>query len=133
MSKYSVSLIFSADSGVDIEADSPEEAAELAYNSNEASPSLCHQCARDVNLGDCIRTIVYDENGAEVFDDGWEIKKINRLEQRLSEADKVIKMAKDALGWGEELFAEGGINGWNQFESRKDKALAAIADYEKGK
>ena len=55
------------------------------------------------------------------------------LEQRLSEADKVIALAKDSLGWGEELFAEGGINGWNQFESRKDKALAAIEDYEKGK
>ena len=119
MSKYSVSLIFSADSGVDIEADSPEEAAELAYNSNEASPSLCHQCARDVNLGDCIRTIVYDENGAEVFDDGWEIKKINRLEQRLSEADKVINMAKSAL--------ESGSDYWT------NEALAAIEAYEKGK
>lgn len=52
------------------------------------------------------------------------------LEQRLSEADKVIALAKDSLGWGEELFAEGGINGWNQFESRKDKALAAIKAYE---
>lgn len=70
MENYNVSLIFSADWGVEVQANSPEEAAEKAYNSDEASSSVCHQCAGNINIGDCIRVIVYDESGEEVLDDG---------------------------------------------------------------
>lgn len=85
MSKFSVSLVFSADSGLDVEADSPEEAAEIAYNSNEANPSLCHECAGEVNLGDCIRVIVHDENDKEVFDDGFEVAELAKLTKQRDE------------------------------------------------
>ncbi len=42
------------------EADSPEVAVKLADNDNEAefSKSLCHQCAEDVEIGECYETQV---------------------------------------------------------------------------
>ena len=94
MQNYNVSLIFSADWGVDIKAASPEEAAEHAYNSNEASASVCHQCARRINVGDCIRVIVDDEAGNEVFDDGAEHRKIAALQAEVAE----LKAKLAALG-----------------------------------
>lgn len=82
---YSVSLIFSADRGVAVKAASPEEAAEHAYNSDEAFAAVCHQCARRINVGDCIRVIVYDEAGNEVFDDGAELRQIAALQAEIAE------------------------------------------------
>ena len=79
MKKYNVSLVFSADWQVDVKANSPDEAAEKAYNSEEASASVCYQCAGNINLGDCIRVIVYDESGTEVLDDGEEKKQNDAL------------------------------------------------------
>lgn len=40
------------------EADSPESAMKMADEDNEAEfhKSLCHQCANDVDIGDCDRT-----------------------------------------------------------------------------
>jgi len=65
--KYSVCIVLSADSHVDVEADSPEEAAELAACSDEASPFICHQCNDGFNLGEAYRFVVYDEDDKEVW------------------------------------------------------------------
>jgi len=48
------------------EAGSPEIAVKMADNDNEAAGhiSLCHQCADDVEIGDC-----YDTQVEEVPDD----------------------------------------------------------------
>lgn len=98
MAKYNVSLVFSADWGVEVEANSPYEAMEKAYNSPEASPSLCHQCANEVNLGDCIRAIVHDEDWNEVMDDGHEANRIVSLENRIAELEQEVQTLSDALG-----------------------------------
>jgi len=87
MNKYNVSLIFSADWGVEVKAESPEDAANQAYNSDEASVSVCHQCAGNINIGDCIRVIVYDESGQEMLDDGYEQKEIALLRSRVAELE----------------------------------------------
>ena len=84
---FSVTLIFSADFGVDVQASSPEEAAEMAYASDEASVSLCNQCAGHVNVEDCVRVIVYDKDGNEVFDDGRERRQIVALQARVAELE----------------------------------------------
>lgn len=110
--KYDVSLIFSADWGVEINADSPEEACEKAYNSDEAAPSVCHQCASHVNLGDCIRVIVYDENGDEVLDDGFEQRLISRLEKQIATITKQRDLAVKAL---KSCGVNDGLNGPTQY------------------
>lgn len=98
--KYNVSLIFSADFEVEVEADSPDDAAEKAYNSDAVSVSLCHQCSKDINIGDCYRVIVCDEAGNEVIDDGYELAKIKQqaaeiatLTAKLAEAEIIIRDA----------------------------------------
>lgn len=54
---YSVTLLLAADTGLDVEAGSPEEAADIA--AQEHCASLCHHCARHLNLGDVCGEIVY--------------------------------------------------------------------------
>ena len=66
MSKYRVTMIQTASTSVEVEADSVEDAREQALNTDEAMPILCHQCACEVELGDTYQTIVYDENDNEV-------------------------------------------------------------------
>lgn len=77
--RYEVALIFSANNGLMVESETPEEAAEIAANSEKASVRLCHHCARTINLGDHVRTIVYDEGGNEVYDDDYVVLDIERL------------------------------------------------------
>jgi len=45
----------------DYEADSEEEAEEMASNDTEANwyPSLCHQCSHELELGDIGKLHVY--------------------------------------------------------------------------
>lgn len=52
---------------VDVESSTPDEAVDLA--GAELSPSLCHQCAGEVQLGDIIGWAVLDESGQEVYRD----------------------------------------------------------------
>jgi len=95
--EYNVSLIFSADMGITVNADSPEEAAEIAYSSDQATPSLCHQCANDVNLGDCVRVIVYDSDDNEVLDDGFERNQITGLSARIAELEQLAKEMAEGI------------------------------------
>ena len=64
MPKYRLFHIIDASSTEDVEADSPEEALELAEND---SPRECASCT-DFELADCIKTIVSDEDGNEIYE-----------------------------------------------------------------
>lgn len=66
MNTYEVTLLIDASIGVDVEANSPEEAVEKAENES-GSVSLCHQCSRELQTGDCYGAIVYVD-GKEVAD-----------------------------------------------------------------
>lgn len=46
--KYRVMLVSSASISIEVEADSPETAADLAVDA--AYASLCHECSREVTL-----------------------------------------------------------------------------------
>lgn len=81
--RYEVTRVFDASNGQTIDAETPEGAAEIAMNDDAARPHLCNQCADDVELGDHIRTIVYDQDGNEVYDDGFEALEIKQLRAEL--------------------------------------------------
>lgn len=61
MKKWNVSLAFGASKFVaGVEAETKEEAIEKALES-DGYASLCHHCAREIDIGDPI----YDDCGAE--------------------------------------------------------------------
>lgn len=69
MAKFSVTVIFDASQTHEVEADSPEQAASLAYDI--ASANICHQCSKELEVGDAIRAYVYNEECTELlYDDG---------------------------------------------------------------
>ncbi len=55
---YSVTLIFDASKGMDVEAESPEQAEAMAVDAL-GSPCICHQCAAEVDVADAIGAHVY--------------------------------------------------------------------------
>mgnify|MGYP000042920655 CR=1 FL=1 len=61
MPKYNCTVIFDASSTVTVEADTPEEAAEIAQDQAEGNQHLCHQCSDTLETGDAIGVHVYDE------------------------------------------------------------------------
>lgn len=65
MNKYECTLIYDASSNATVEADSVEAAIDAAYEHDAAS--LCHQCSRNLDLGDIIGVLVY-KDGEEVAD-----------------------------------------------------------------
>lgn len=69
MPKYHVYGIFSASKYLgEFEANSQEEAEEMAAESPGNYASLCHQCAKEVSLSDCSATAfeveLVDEQGS---------------------------------------------------------------------
>ena len=50
--EYDVSILIDASNGISVKAESPEHAAELAYDSEGVSPGLCHHCSSAVEVGD---------------------------------------------------------------------------------
>lgn len=66
MPKYRVTFLVDATCLVEVEADSVDEAVDLAYDL--ADTTLCHQCSDHVETGDIVETLcVYDENGDDVY------------------------------------------------------------------
>ena len=61
MPRFNVTLIWTASRTYEVDAESAEAAA-AAIEHQHGSPSLCHQCSHEVELGDLDRTDVYDEN-----------------------------------------------------------------------
>jgi len=58
-SKYSVCFVFDACANVEVEANSPQEALDMAFKTDKATPMICNQCSHEVNLGDIVKSIVY--------------------------------------------------------------------------
>ena len=69
MKTYHVLGVIDANVSVTVEADSPEAAAELAWESGEMNPSVCHYCSRKLNVGELYITRVHDEHHNEVWTD----------------------------------------------------------------
>ena len=58
--EYSVVVLIDAMNTVKVVATSPEEAAEMAEDMDEANVTLCHSCSRLVEVADPIGCHVYD-------------------------------------------------------------------------
>jgi hypothetical protein len=65
MNKYNCTVIFDASVNVTVEANTPEDAAEQAENESQGRQSLCHQCANDLDTGDSIGVLVYNEKSTK--------------------------------------------------------------------
>jgi hypothetical protein len=65
MNKYNCIVIFDASVNVTIEADTPEDAADQAENETQGRQNLCHQCANDLDTGDSIGVLVYNEESTK--------------------------------------------------------------------
>lgn len=66
MPKYSVMLLVDASITFKVEAESAEQAAELAM-AQAPNPSVCHQCSDEVSVGEIIEVaevLELDDNGA---------------------------------------------------------------------
>lgn len=90
MNKYSVSIIFDASKCVEVNAESPEEALDLACD-EAGYVSLCYQCSGEVEVGDAVRAIVYDESGREVVDDRYQSMEIAKITQQRDELLEVME------------------------------------------
>lgn len=72
MTKYYCTVVFDASSNVTVEANSPEEAAEMAVEKTDGSQRLCHHCADSLDTGDAIGAIVHNEEATkELYDSRW--------------------------------------------------------------
>lgn len=69
MNKYNCTVIFDASVNVTIEADTPEDAADQAENETQGRQNLCHQCSNELDTGESIGVLVYnDEYTDELLD-----------------------------------------------------------------
>lgn len=73
MAKYNVVITTSANGTVEVEADSPEEAAEMVRNGDADFPILCHQCTgffrkNSLELGDEWEVVVEHDGALAVYE-----------------------------------------------------------------
>lgn len=65
MKRFNGAVIYDASkAGCEVMAETPAEAAEAMLGQADMI-TLCHQCSHDIDLGDPIRAIVYDDEGSE--------------------------------------------------------------------
>lgn len=67
MSEYQVVLLFDAHKIIDVNAKTPENALEIAENEH-GQMTLCYECARQMEMGDCNGAFVYSRNDKKVLD-----------------------------------------------------------------
>lgn len=69
MPEYTVIIRYDASQATDVEADTAEEAANKV--AQECGVSICHQCSRELEVGDPIGVQVLDEHGELVLSEDW--------------------------------------------------------------
>lgn len=92
MPRYSIQALIAADSHLgEVEADSAKAAIDKAYEDlNTSGPNICHQCSREMNVGD-----VYALIASNVEDDD------DTLEEN-SPDDKLAKLREQVKSLGHE-------------------------------
>lgn len=103
MAKFTVMGLVSATVYADVEADSPEEAMEQA----ELSASVCHQCAKELEVGDVYDMQVVDEAGEAVikFDEEVRRERMTKALKGILKAAEgrnmkwLVKLAQEGLKW----------------------------------
>lgn len=83
--KYAVTVLFDASRDITVEADSPEEAEQKAYD-EVGSATLCNQCSHEVEMGDALGTHVYEDEGSgpQVLNTTYHAQRIAALEAEVA-------------------------------------------------
>lgn len=90
MSEYSVMLEVFASTSVTVDADSVEEAMDLA--ALEASASICHHCSRKLNVSDVGEVLEVLGPDNEIAWERPENKRVAELEAELAEAEALLRV-----------------------------------------
>lgn len=139
--EYSVCLIMDASNNYTVEADTPDEAAKKAEELQwEKGVSLCHQCSGEVDLGDTVGAIVFQDDKM-VLDTTHSAQRISCLEserdalaaelQALKSAGGEVRRLREALEGMLEYFPEGASDGECFAVDVARAALAASSGQEK--
>jgi chromosome segregation ATPase len=83
---YEVTLLIDATIGMTVKANSPEEAAEKAEEKADFR-SLCHQCSKELQTGDCY--------GAYVYADGEQVGDTTRAGELTKQNTKLSDLVKE--------------------------------------
>jgi hypothetical protein len=114
--KYTVIGIIGASASTSSEADDPDQAIENA----DLSPTLCHQCAHEVGLGEAYEYIVQDESGETVYDDTDRF--YNAAKARVAELEAAINAWADSF-WAPVTSPAGSVAA---HEASVDALMAAV-------
>ena len=87
---YSATFIIDASKTMYVEADSLEEAVEKASDLHVYT-GLCHECGRDLDVGDVVSMSLSDEEGEEVFNDDHFLQRINELQNQVKALKAEVK------------------------------------------
>jgi hypothetical protein len=97
MSKYYCTVLIDASVNMEVEADTPEDAAEKAECSDQGQPSLCHHCSSDVDMGESYGVRVCTQDGmTELLDTTYTAKEVEKLKARLAAVEQELADLKAA-------------------------------------
>lgn len=99
MPKFTLIHSIGAGYSEDVEAENAEE----ALNNSDVYPSLCHQCSREIDLGDTYMSTVLDEDGEEVYiEKSWEQSRIESLEKENAQLiEKIKELETESINEGQ--------------------------------
>lgn len=95
--KYLVFGVLDAQTKVaEIEAESPEEASEKFWDTDEASPSVCNYCSKELEIADCMGSIVLDAESSDVLLNTTSFHERNvALQSELDAKDELLSLLFD--------------------------------------
>jgi hypothetical protein len=126
MPKYECTVLFDASTGVDVEADTPEAAAQAAEDEVEGRQHLCHQCSNSLDTGDSIGTLVY-ANDELVLDTSFAADALAKATAQRDELLAVLKRCRDVVDTGRVMCDPKRYDDPKEFEAMLAEIDAAIA------
>lgn len=82
---------------VEIEANSPEEALDKFFDTDEASPSVCHHCTREIEVGEVYEGYVLDEEGNQVYTDAQKREYLSHIIELLKSDKSKEEIIKELI------------------------------------
>lgn len=87
MTQYTCTILFDASASVEVDAETPEAAAEKALD-ERGHVTICHQCSEELEIGDACGVMVYDNDATtQALDTTWAGQRIAKLEARIRELE----------------------------------------------
>ena len=80
--KFNVTVLIDAGRNIDVDADTAEQAADKALDAIGYA-SVCHQCAKELDVGDALGAVVYDGTD-QVLDTTYSGQRVAELEAEIA-------------------------------------------------